>query len=53
MTARTCNQNAKVRNPLELDGVLIQYRRGASVEVDFYRGDALMSVTAILGKRPG
>ena len=41
-----------VSNTAELDGILIQYRLGESVAVDFYRGDEKLAVNVTLGERP-
>jgi len=41
-----------VSNTAELDGILIQYRSGESVAVDFYRGDRKLTVNVSLGERP-
>ena len=42
-----------VRNSAELDGILIQYRAGTNVGVEYYRGDRKRSLDVILGERPG
>ena len=42
----------EVNNVSDLDRVLISYRSGTSVEVDFYRGDQKLRVTVTLGDRP-
>ena len=42
----------EVRNLSELDGILIEYRVGSSVPIDFYRDDKKQTVTAVLGERP-
>jgi len=42
----------EVRNTAELDSILIQYRSGESVAVDFYRGDEKLTVNVPLGERP-
>ena len=41
-----------VSNTAELDGILIKYRSGESVAVDFYRGDEKRTVNVPLGERP-
>ena len=41
-----------VSDTAELDGILIQYRLGESVAVDFYRGDQKLTVNVSLGERP-
>ena len=41
-----------VSNTAELDSILIQYRSGESVAVDFYRGDRKRTVNVTLGERP-
>jgi len=41
-----------VGNTAELDGILIQYRSGESVAIDFYRGDQKRTVNITLGERP-
>ena len=41
-----------VSNTAELDGILIRYRLGESVAVDFYRGDEKRTVNVTLGERP-
>ncbi len=41
-----------VSDTAELDGVLIQYRTGESVTIDFYRGDQKRTVNITLGVRP-
>ncbi len=41
-----------VSNTAELDGILIQYRSGESVAIDFYRGDQKRTVNVTLGERP-
>ena len=42
-----------VSNVAELDAILIGYREGESVEVEFFRGDTSRTVTVTLGQRPG
>ena len=42
-----------VSNLAEFDAVLIRYRNGASVEVEFYKGDTRRSVSVTLGERAG
>ena len=42
-----------VSNVAELDSILIGYQEGASVEVEFFRGDRSQKTTVTLGKRPG
>ena len=41
-----------VSNVAELDAILIGYREGKSVEVEFFRGDTSRTVTVTLGERP-
>ena len=41
-----------VTDTAELDGILIQYRLGESVAVDFYRGDEKLTINVTLGDRP-
>ena len=41
-----------VNNVAELDSILIGYREGNSVEVEFFRGDRSRRVTVTLGERP-
>ncbi len=41
-----------VSNTSDLDSILIQYRSGESVAVDFYRGDEKRTVNIVLGERP-
>ena len=41
-----------VSDTAELDSILIQYRSGESVAVDFYRGDQKRTVNVTLGERP-
>ena len=41
-----------VRDTAELDGILIQYRLGESVALDFYRDDEKLTVNVTLGERP-
>ena len=41
-----------VSNTAELDSILIQYRLGESVAVEFYRGDEKLTVNVTLGDRP-
>jgi len=41
-----------VSNTVDLDGILIQYRSGESVAIDFYRGDQKRKVNITLGERP-
>ena len=42
-----------VSNVADLDTILIGYREGNSVEVEFFRGDSRRTVTVTLGERPG
>ena len=42
-----------VSNIAELDSILIGYRAGNSVEVEFFRGDTSRTVTVTLSERPG
>ena len=41
-----------VSNTAELDGILIRYRLGESVAVEFYRGNQKRTVNVTLGDRP-
>ena len=41
-----------VSNPGEFDRVLIRYGEGASVDVEFFRGEQQQTVTVALGARP-
>ena len=41
-----------VRNISDLDSVMIEYREGAAVEVEFFRGNDRHRETVILGMRP-
>ena len=41
-----------VRNIAELDAILIQYRAGTNVGVEFYRGDRKRTLEVTLGERP-
>ena len=42
----------ELRNVAELDSILIRYRVGSSVKVEFYRGNKKRTVTVKLGERP-
>ena len=42
----------EVSNTADLDSILIRYRSGESVAVDFYRGDKKRTVNVPLGERP-
>ena len=41
-----------VRKATELDSVLLRYRSGADIDVEFYRGDTRNRITVTLGDRP-
>ncbi len=41
-----------VTNMAELDGMLINYRIGTTVEIDFFREDNMKTVQVTLGERP-
>ena len=44
--------NRKVSNMSVLDSILIEYRKGTSIDVEFFRGDDKRKVTVTLGERP-